>query len=77
MQHLNSATIVLFKHTNTHNAVHLNKDTVIYMQGCQQFFDKNANAHTSKWLRYGTEDLCSFMAKQEKEIIIMDKRNYY
>ena len=43
---------------------------------CQQFLDKNANAHTSKWLRSNIKDLCSFAGKQEKEII-MDQRNYY
>lgn len=57
--------------------MYINKETLIYMQDCQQVFDKNANAHTSKWLRYGIEDLCSFMGKQEKEIIIMDQKNYY
>lgn len=57
--------------------MHINKETIMYMYGCQQFFDKNVNAHTSKWLRYGIEDLCSFMGKQEKEIIIIDQRNYY
>lgn len=57
--------------------VHINKETVRHMWACQQFFDKRANARTSTWLRYGTEDLCSFMRKQEKEIIITDQRNYY
>lgn len=57
--------------------MHINKETIMYMYGCQQFLDKNVNVHTSKWLRYGIEDLCSFMGKQEKEIIIMDQRNYY
>lgn len=47
------------------------------MQVRQQFFDNNANAYMSEWLRHSIEDLSSFMGKQEKEIINMDQRNYY
>lgn len=68
---------LLFFSTQTHNAVSINKEAVRHMQACQQFSDKRANAPTSTWLRYGIEDLCSFMRKQEKEIIITDQRNYY
>lgn len=47
------------------------------MQARQQFFDNNANAYMSEWLRPSSEDLCSFTGKQEKEIINEDQRNYY
>lgn len=60
-----------------HISVHINKETAFCMQVRQQFFDNNANAYMSEWLRHSIEDLSSFMGKQEKEIINMDQRNYY
>lgn len=74
---LNIVTIVLFKtKTHTQFSAHKQGNRHVYA-GLSAIFDKNANAHTSKWLRYGIEDLCSFMGKREKEIIILDQWNYY
>lgn len=60
-----------------HISAHINKETVLYMQVRQQFFNNNVNAYMSDWLRHSIEDLSSFMGKQEKKIINMDQRNYY